>query len=289
MGINSFLNFSEQQAYNMLSQLELAYCYKVFPKVRLGDVLELDHSGLEDEYFEYGCKAHFDFIVVQDNKVRFAIEFDGPKHYDGNDAHDRDSKKNYICEHLGFELLRIDHGYLNEVNGYRVLSFLLGDYLEHYNPNDDFGFRKKKQKSNGELDLAKTSAARLRHLEKEALTVHESLGKYKTEISTLKAKEDEFYYSANYVEVGNGQFCIGHGSARPSKLLGSNAERLAKCLSLIELARRVELFEQSKLQAKSPGDIESLHSAYSSPEKPPEIRKMVVKSYSTSIEDQRHR
>lgn len=283
MGINSFMNFSEQQAYNMLSQLELAYCYKVFPKVRLGDVLELDHSGLEDEYFDYGCKAHFDFIVVQDNKVRFAIEFDGPKHYDGNDTHDRDSKKNYICEYLGFELLRIDDGYLNEVNGYRVLLFLLGDYLEHHNPYDDFGFRKKKQKSKGELDLEKTAAARLRHLEKETLSVHRSLGKYKTEISALKTKEDEFHYTANYVEVGNGQFCVGQGSARPSKLFGSNAERLANCLSLIDLGKRVELFEKRKLDAKTLSDIQTLHSTYGAPEKPPEVRKFVVQSYATAI------
>jgi hypothetical protein len=285
MGLHSFLNSSEQQAYNTLSLLEFAYCFKLFPKVKLGDVLELRNSGLEDEYFDYGCKAHFDFIVVQDNRVRFAIEVDGPSHYDGDKTHDRDTMKNYICEHFDFELLRIDQGYLNEVNGYLVLPLLLQDYLEHFNPTNDDGFRKYKQPPASSLDIEKTSAARLRHLEKEALTVHESLGKYKTEISTLKAKEDEFYYSANYVEVGNDEFCIGHGSARPSKLFGSNAERLANCLSLIDLGKRVELFEESRIDAKTLSDIKTLHSTYSAPEKPPEVRKFVVRSYSTVIWD----
>lgn len=289
MSRNKFLNSCEQEAYDILSPFEIAYGFKLFPKVKLGDVLEIRSSDLDDEHFQYGSRAHFDFVVVQDNRVRFAIEVDGPNHFNNDETTHRDRKKNYICEYLGFELLRVDFGYLNEVDGYRILPYLLQDYLEHHNPENKLTARDHKRFWTAPFDVSKISAERLKYLKEITATVHEKLCKYDAEISTLHAEEENFQYAAKYIEVGQKQFCIGQGSARPSKVWGENAKQLADCLSLIELDRRVKLFEQKKQRANSVSDIERIRTAYKAQGSSPNLRRLVVKSYSNGIDEGQHR
>ncbi len=272
MGLNQFLNSCELKAFEIMQPFELSYCCRFFPKVKLGDVLEIRGSGIEDEHFDYAAKAHFDFIVVQDNQVLFAIELDGPDHYRSYTTPQRDKKKNYICQHFKFELLRIDLGYLNEVNDQHVLPLLLQNYLNSYNP--------ERQLQSLESPCFEYDSLATHMLEQHAQTVNETFGKYKIKTSTFQTMENGFCYVAKVLEVDKKQYCIGQGSAHPSKILGSNAESLADSLSLIELGRKVSLYEQKKLAAKSLREVESLRSSYAAPEIFPEVRKIVLESYS---------
>jgi hypothetical protein len=52
-------------------------------KVRLADVIELKNSGVSDELFSYGIRAHLDFVVVNCATFQclFAVEYDGAEHF----------------------------------------------------------------------------------------------------------------------------------------------------------------------------------------------------------------
>lgn len=276
-----FLNSCEQQVYNILSPFEFVYCFKVFPKVKLADVLEIRGSGLDAVHYEYAKMAHFDFVVVQDNFVKLAIEIDGPDHFLDEDTSLRDLKKNSICKHFGFELLRIDSGYLNEVGGYFILSFLLQDYLSRHNPENKRNSRASKQMFASIKDGGVKSCGRLRDLEVDSISVCERFRRIDAEISSITAEENGFFYAAKILKVGDNEFCVGQGSAHPSSVISADAKQLADCLSLVELGRKVKLYEQNRLPAKSDSYVARIQSTYDASAGYPQVRRLVVRSYST--------
>jgi len=100
----------------------------VYKKVRIADVLRVEHSGLSKEEFGYALKAHFDFVIARsdDTQALFAVEFDGPVHRTEQDAQRRDRLKDGICERLGLPLLRIDGEFLHqEVGRFRLLRLFI--------------------------------------------------------------------------------------------------------------------------------------------------------------------
>ena len=40
---------------------------KVFAKVRIADVVQIDGSGISDDLYRYALSAHFDVLVAKDN------------------------------------------------------------------------------------------------------------------------------------------------------------------------------------------------------------------------------
>jgi hypothetical protein len=124
--------------YESLTDAELRrvadeYGARVCPKVRVADALDINNSGLSSDEFAYALKAHFDFVVVDDQeRVAFAVEFDGPHHDVDPDARRRDRLKSAVCKQLNMPLLRFNDQHLEPVGfpspypGKR--SFLAGDF-----------------------------------------------------------------------------------------------------------------------------------------------------------------
>jgi hypothetical protein len=100
--------------------------YRVFAKPRVADVLDIAGSGLSDELFGYGLRAHFDWVVADATTTQpeFAVEFDGPSH--GTPlARRKDALKDKLCEHLELPLLRIDQAVLRPTIRRTVLYYLV--------------------------------------------------------------------------------------------------------------------------------------------------------------------
>jgi Protein of unknown function (DUF2726) len=245
--MSEFLNSCELSAFNIMQPFVQLHGCQLFPKVKLGDVIQFRRSGIEKEHFEYASKAHFDFIVVKDNQVLFAIEIDGPNHYKNDTAPLRDELKKNLCQRKNLELLRIDLGYLNEVNDQHVLPLLLHNYFVRQNTKQISG-------------KPRVGTACFEN-DSPATTMLEQ-------------------HSARVLQVEEGRYCIGQGSAHPSGILGTDAKKLADVLSIIELGRQVDLYQQNKKTAKPLREVELLRSVYSATEIFPEVRRYALESYS---------
>ena len=57
-------NEYEEATEIALTESALKCNARVYPKVRVADALEVNHSGLTDDEFSYSLKAHFDFLVL---------------------------------------------------------------------------------------------------------------------------------------------------------------------------------------------------------------------------------
>ncbi|HEY9731927.1 MAG TPA: DUF2726 domain-containing protein [Drouetiella sp.] len=272
--MSEFLNSCELSAFNIMQPFVQLHGCQLFPKVKLGDVIQFRRSGIEKEHFEYASKAHFDFIVVKDNQVLFAIEIDGPNHYKNDTAPLRDELKKNLCQRKNLELLRIDLGYLNEVNDQHVLPLLLHNYFVRQNTKQISG-KPRVGTACFENDSPATTM-----LEQHAQTVNEKIAKYKTKTSNFETVENGISYSARVLQVEEGRYCIGQGSAHPSGILGTDAKKLADVLSIIELGRQVDLYQQNKKTAKPLREVELLRSVYSATEIFPEVRRYALESYS---------
>jgi hypothetical protein len=101
----------------------------VYPKVRVADVLQIVGSGIADDVYRFALQAHFDFVVTKGVTPIFAVEFDGPSH-GAKQQRTRDEKKDEICRHLGFPLLRITSRYLPAIyRSYDLLSWCIEQWF----------------------------------------------------------------------------------------------------------------------------------------------------------------
>ncbi len=122
MQVKKILNFSEALTDTRLASVAERYGARVFSKVRVADILQIESSGIDGEAYSFALKSHFDF-VVSDRSLSplFAVEFDGPTH-EGSTQIKRDTLKNDLCLKFEFPLLRINSRYLE--GRYRGLDLL---------------------------------------------------------------------------------------------------------------------------------------------------------------------
>ena len=117
------LNQYEEVTYEALTQVCASNGARVFPKVRVADVVALENSGISPAHFSYGLRSHFDFVVTDENyQPQFSVEFDGPLHKTSEVQKQRDLLKNEICERFNHSLLRINSNYLTKK--YRGLDLM---------------------------------------------------------------------------------------------------------------------------------------------------------------------
>ena len=120
------VNQYESRTNAALQEVANKHDAKVYAKVRVADVLELDRKQLTQEQISYGMKAHFDFTVTRaDDLPILAVEFDGDYHKHDFDAIRRDRLKNSICDKLEMPLLRINSSFLWRAGNYSVLGWLI--------------------------------------------------------------------------------------------------------------------------------------------------------------------
>jgi len=123
------LNGSERRVDRILRH-RLPVAYRVFPCVRLADVINREESEfLSREKFDFLRTAHLDFVVASRlTEPVFAVEFDGPFH-DGPEQTKRDILKNHLCKAAGLPLLRIRAGDTEEHERVSLLDYMLERYV----------------------------------------------------------------------------------------------------------------------------------------------------------------
>jgi hypothetical protein len=106
--------------------------YRVFPSVRLSDVLTKEPGeSLSAEEFAFFTKAHVDFVIATDDcqpRPIFGIEFDGPYHREKRQQ-ERDVLKNRLCKKAGFPLLRIGADEIRSHDEVDLLSYMIDRFL----------------------------------------------------------------------------------------------------------------------------------------------------------------
>ncbi len=116
-----FFSRSEQQFLNILEQKLDHSKYSVFPKVRLGDFIEVDlPKGQRLPYWNKIKSKHVDFLIYnyQTATVALAIELDGNSH-NHIATKKSDSFKDKLYPAVGLELVRVRVGtdFAAEVDG----------------------------------------------------------------------------------------------------------------------------------------------------------------------------
>lgn len=107
-----FFTCSEQEFFNELhAQLDKSE-YTVFPKVRLGDFIEVDHYDRRDRTWWNKIRAkHVDYLIwsLTENRIVLAIELDGSSH-NSPITQKRDDFVNGLYEKVGIKLERVRVG-----------------------------------------------------------------------------------------------------------------------------------------------------------------------------------
>ena len=123
--LKKLLNRSEEVVNSRLRITAEEHGAHVFPKVRLADLLPIEGSGIADDLYQFALKAHFDFVVTDDELLPlFAVEFDGPEH-DALEQQRRDSFKNGLAERFALPLLRVRSAHVfRTYDGWDLLSWI---------------------------------------------------------------------------------------------------------------------------------------------------------------------
>ena len=125
-------NDSEAIVFKELESVASEWGLRVFPKIRVADILPIQHSGIDNLHFSYALKAHFDYVVVRgqgkEQVPEFAVEFDGPTHRNAR-SRVRDEKKNNLCKQFGFPLLRIRRAHVSrKYRDFTALAWIISVY-----------------------------------------------------------------------------------------------------------------------------------------------------------------
>lgn len=121
------VNKYEEETYKIVNEIRNNYNFRVFPKVRIADVLDIDSNVLSREEANYAFKAHFDFVIQpEDEEVAFIIEFDEKYHSKSKKAFRNDKLKNEICKQLELPYIRVGIDSLQKVGSFTILSWLIG-------------------------------------------------------------------------------------------------------------------------------------------------------------------
>jgi hypothetical protein len=109
VSLKKLLNRPEATTYQALLDACRRRPTRVFAKVRLADVFDLNWTGISYDLHRFGLQAHFDFVVTDTGHMPLlAVEFDGPIHQDSAQA-ERDAKKDELAKWFGFDLIRIGY------------------------------------------------------------------------------------------------------------------------------------------------------------------------------------
>jgi len=123
---------SEALVDSILSRMLQNSGYRVFPSVRLSDVLSKEPGEtLTASEFSFFTRAHIDFVIATDDyqpQPVFGVEFDGPLHRERRQR-ERDTVKNRLCKKAGFSLLRIGADEIRTHDDINLLSYMLDRFL----------------------------------------------------------------------------------------------------------------------------------------------------------------
>lgn len=124
--VDKFLGPAEKITFDELSAIASDNALGVFAKTRVSDVLQKGSTRLTDEEFSMFTKAHFDFLIVEEESKPFmVVEYDGPNHSDPKQIR-RDEIKNEFCKAVGLPILRINANHVRRrFRGTSVLRWIV--------------------------------------------------------------------------------------------------------------------------------------------------------------------
>lgn len=108
----NFFSDSEQVFYDILNAKLDAQRYTIFPKVRLGDFIQVEYTKkYTGGWWQRIRSRHVDYIVwdLVHQKIVLAIELDGNSH-NKTEAKEIDAFKNSVFENVGIPLYRVRVG-----------------------------------------------------------------------------------------------------------------------------------------------------------------------------------
>jgi len=124
------LYFREPEVHATLLRQLSRKGYRIYPKVRLADVIARDRDEwMAERYFQYLLRAHLDFVVTKDDTAVFAVEFDGLHHLQDPATMERDAIKNCLCRVANLPMLRITSTEISPRDGLTILDYMLMRYV----------------------------------------------------------------------------------------------------------------------------------------------------------------
>jgi hypothetical protein len=120
------VNRHEEIVLYELETLAPEYKYRVYTKIRLADIFNLQRRSVPPALFSFALKGHFDFVVCNtDHKPLFAVEFDGNLHRKPEQK-TRDAKKDELCSTFEFPILRLNSNHIvRQYNGASILRWIV--------------------------------------------------------------------------------------------------------------------------------------------------------------------
>jgi len=132
MKVKKLLNTSEVITYTQIEKDLFESGYRIFPSLPLKDVID---NGIKKSLDRKGRlhfdSSHFDFVIY-DNAFSpvFAIEFDGPSHFEFEKKRKADIRKNKICQLASFPLIRITDLEIDYVDSISILQYIIYHFIK---------------------------------------------------------------------------------------------------------------------------------------------------------------
>jgi hypothetical protein len=261
------LNRSEELTFDRLQAAVAGDCARVFPKVRIADTLPVNGSGINDGLFRFALMAHFDFVVSNPHyEPLFAVEFDGPLHASSDEQRERDAKKNDLCEHFQFPLLRINSRYIDvKYRGMDLLSYFIHlwflsaafddaqekgliPYDEPFDPNWIISDGKTNRRFPYWLSLDVQLEIKTMHNQGR---LHDYVPSHWTGID-----QSGNYRSLAWLQAGQNEFLITHTGMR-RQLFPADVSDVLGQVSVFDLRRMVDGFFEKQVRTKSRGEFQA--------------------------------
>ncbi len=132
MKVKKLLNTSEVITYTQIEKDLFESGYRIFPSLPLKDVIDNDiKKSLNRKGKLHFENSHFDFVIY--DKVFspvFAIEFDGPSHFEFEKKRKADIRKNKICQLASFPLIRITDLEIDYVDSISILQYIIYRFIK---------------------------------------------------------------------------------------------------------------------------------------------------------------
>jgi len=269
-----FLNAGESATDDALAAIADKNDVRIFPKVRVASILDINGSGLSNEEYTYALKSEFDFVVASrgNQMPLFAVEFDEPHHLTDRVAIRRDSHKNNICDRFGFPLLRIDAEYLRTYRKWTVLGWLIELWFlyEAFNeaqeggeipPDEPFLYFSffEPQTDGSNLFISLDSVARSRMLSAAKAGLAKDISP--ETVSSGPRGEKGFTQSYCIFELLGDQFIIGYAGLRDfGRFGGVGAWELATDLAVADAGERLLAFRNGQYTPADSGELKELRS-----------------------------
>lgn len=286
-------NQYEAETHRVLEETASKLGARVFPKIRIADVLDVSRSGLRGDEYQYALKAHFDIVVTDESsKTQFAVEYDGRGHETDPDTIRRDALKNSICDKLGLPLLRIGDELFRKVGRFSLLGWLAevwflneaftqaqerGEvpYDEIFHHSTILGFAYRDQSELVHIDdLGSQEQVRLLHEHVGRMVItrpydpfipsrayiqrvyHTGACRRPRPDEQLGTDPSGYSVAVAILPVGDDRYIIGHARVRTFKFPPVAPSELAAELAVVDAANRLLRFREGKDEANSSADVE---------------------------------